>query len=83
MQERIVLLKRVRHQRQHLLVLIEQQTRGQMAQPLVGETWGSKEFEAFYLTEMCSLAEGEKVEELCDIVPPASRGPSSCQHCSV
>lgn len=43
-----------------------------MAQPLVGEAGGRQKLEAFDLAKVCSLAQGEEVEQLRDIVPPAS-----------
>lgn len=44
-----------------------------MTQALVREARGGEQFQAFDLTEMCPLAEGEEVEKFCDIVPPAPR----------
>ena len=66
----IVLLQRVRDQRQHLLILIQQQHRPQVSQPLVGETRRGEQFQTFDLSEVRPLSQREEVEELGDIVAP-------------
>jgi hypothetical protein len=64
-------LERVCHECKHFLILVEQQAGGQVAQSFVGEAWGSQELQTLDLSEMCSLAQREEVEQFCDIVPPA------------
>lgn len=66
------LFQRVRDEGQDLLVLVQQQHGAQVAQALVGEARGSQQLETFYLAEVGSLAEGEEVKELGDIVPPVA-----------
>lgn len=41
-----------------------------MTETLVGEARRGEELEAFYLTEVCPLAQGEEVQKLGDIVAP-------------
>ena len=65
-----ILFQRVGDECEHLLILIQQQHRPKVSQPLVCESWRGEEFEAFYLAEVRSLAEGEEVEELGDVVSP-------------
>lgn len=65
-----VLLQRVRHKSQHLLIFVEQQHGPKVAQSLVREPRRSQELQTFYLAKMCSLAKGEKVQELRNIISP-------------
>lgn len=68
-----LLLQRVGHQRQDLLLLIEQQACSKMAKTLVRKSRRRKELQAFDLTKVGSLAQGEEVEEFRDIVTAVSR----------
>ena len=43
------------------MVLIQQQTRGQMSQALIGKPRGGEELDALYLTKVRPLSEGEQV----------------------
>ena len=67
----IILLQGVGDERQDLLVLVQQQHGAQVAETLVSETRGGQQLQTFNLAEMCPLAEGEEVEQLRDVVPPA------------
>lgn len=67
-----ILLQGVGDERQDLLVLIEQQTRGQVSQTLVGEARGGQQLDTFNLTKVRSLAQREEVQKLGDIVAPVS-----------
>lgn len=58
---RSLLLQRVCNKRQDLLIFVEQQTSSEMAQSLVGKSWRGQQLQAFDLTKMCSLTEGEEV----------------------
>lgn len=59
--ERDIPLERVRDQCEDALLLVKEETGGQVPQTLVGEARGSEQRYAFYLTEMCLLAEGEEI----------------------
>lgn len=67
-----LLFQRVGHQRQDLLLLIKQQACSKMTKTLVRKSRRRKELQAFDLTEMGSLAQGEEVEEFRDIVTAVS-----------
>lgn len=54
------------------MVLIKQQTRGQMSQALIRKSRRGEKLQALDLSEMGSFAQGKEVEELRDIVAPAS-----------
>jgi len=56
-----VLLQRVRHQGEYLLIFVEEQARGKVTQPLIGEAGGCQELQALDLAKMRALAEGEEV----------------------
>jgi hypothetical protein len=66
-----ILFKGVGDQRQDFLVLVEEQTCGEVSQALVGEAGGGQKLKAFDLAEMCPLSEGEEVKELRYVVAPA------------
>ena len=69
-----LLLQRVRDQGQDLLILVQQQARREVSQPLVGKARRSKELQTLDLAEMCPLTERKEIEEFCDIVAPATTG---------
>lgn len=69
-----VLLQRVGDQRQHLLVLVQQETGSQVPQALVCESRRGQQLDALYLTKVCPLAEGEQVQQLRNIVAPKRCG---------
>ncbi|KAG5456528.1 MAG: hypothetical protein BJ554DRAFT_3712 [Olpidium bornovanus] len=62
-----VLLQRVRHQRQDLLVLVEQEHDAKVAKPLVCEAVAGNKFEALDLAEVGRVAEHVNVQQLCDV----------------
>lgn len=66
-----ILLYGVGDQRQDLLILVQQQTRGQVSETLVRKPARSQQLYTFDLTEMCPLPQGEEVEKLRDIVASA------------
>ena len=62
------LLQRVRHQHEHLLVLVQQQHDTQITQPFVTEAWAGYELETFHLAEVRLRTEHVDVEEFGNIV---------------
>jgi hypothetical protein len=62
------LFQRVRHERQDLRALIQQQHRPEITQPLVAEPRAGDELEAFDLTEMGRVTEHMDVKQLSDVV---------------
>ena len=65
---RDILLQRVRHQREHFLLLIQQEHNPQISEAFVSEARAGHEFETFHLAEMGLRAEHVDVKELGDIV---------------
>ena len=65
-----VILERVGDEGEDFLILIEEEHGAQVSQSLVRKSGRGQQFEAFYLAEVGSLAEGEEVEQLCNIIPP-------------
>ena len=56
---RDVLLEGIGDECKDFLVLIQQQTGGEVTEALVGKAGGSQQFEAFYLTKVCAFAESK------------------------
>lgn len=69
--ERDIPLERIRDQCEDALLLVKEETGGEVAQTLVGKARGGKQGYAFYLTEMCLLAQGEEIQQLGDVVSSA------------
>lgn len=63
-----LLFQRIRHQHQHLLILIQQQHDPQIPQPLVTESRTRNQFQAFDLSEMGGIAQHVDVEQFRDVV---------------
>ncbi len=57
--ERDILFQRIRDEGQDFLVFIQEQTRGQMSQSLIGESRRGEELDALYLTKVRPLPQGE------------------------
>ena len=65
---RDILLQRVRHQREHFLLLIQQEHNPQISEAFVSEARASHEFETFHLAEMGLGTKHVYVEEFGNIV---------------
>lgn len=63
-----LLFERVCHESQHLLVLIQQQHDPEIPQSLVAEPRTGDQLQAFYLSEVCRVAEHVYIEEFGDVV---------------
>jgi hypothetical protein len=55
------LLERVCNQRQDFLVLVKEQHGPEISQSLVRKARRGQQFEAFYLSEMCSLSQSKQI----------------------
>ena len=62
------LFERVCDQREHLLILVEEEHDAEVAETLIGEAWACDELETFDLAKVGWRAEHVYVEELCDVV---------------
>lgn len=62
------LFQRVCNQRQHLLILIQQQHDAQVPQSFITESRASDQFQTFYLTKVRRVAQHVNVEQFGDIV---------------
>ena len=68
-----LLLERVGHESQDLLVLVQEQHDPQVAQTLVAEARACHQLKAFDLSKVCWVAEHVNVQQFGDIVVPCER----------
>jgi hypothetical protein len=64
------LLQRIRHERKHLLVLVEQEHNSEVSEALVREARARNQLQAFDLPEVGGVAEHVDVEQFRNVVVP-------------